>query len=189
MSLRTSGARSAAAVAVSALLGSGVAAQTGGGYDLRWNSMDGGAATCTAGSYVLRGTVAQPEAGNSSGGNYALRGGFWQGATSTSTDVPPDATDGTGALVFRLHPNAPNPFTAATALAFNLEREAEAQLQVYDLAGRLVRTVLARRLGAGRHQVMWDGRDDEGRRAAHGIYFVRLRAGAMEARRKVVLVP
>jgi len=55
-------------------------AQTGGGYDLAWNSIDGGGATfSTGGGYSLGGTIGQADAGTSSGGAYALSGGFWAG--------------------------------------------------------------------------------------------------------------
>ena len=55
-------------------------AQTGGGYDLTWNSIDGGGATfSTGGGYSLGATVGQADAGAASGGVYTLSGGFWAG--------------------------------------------------------------------------------------------------------------
>jgi hypothetical protein len=64
------------------LLLTGVAlAQTGGGYDLTWNSIDGGGYMfSTGGGYSLGGTMGQPDAGLLSGGGYTLAGGFWGGA-------------------------------------------------------------------------------------------------------------
>jgi len=54
-------------------------ALSGGGYDLTWNTYDGGGATFSAGgSFELGGTAGQPEAGEHSGGSYSLGGGFWQ---------------------------------------------------------------------------------------------------------------
>lgn len=59
-------------------------AQTGGGYDLTWNSIDGGGAMLsTGGGYELGGTIGQPDAGMLSGGGYMLVGGFWGGVTSS----------------------------------------------------------------------------------------------------------
>ncbi len=53
-------------------------AQSGGGYDLTWNSIDGGGAMfSTGGTYSLGGTIGQPDAGMMSGGSYSLIGGFW----------------------------------------------------------------------------------------------------------------
>jgi len=56
-------------------------AQSGGGYDLTWNTVDGGgAAFSSGGDYTLGGTIGQPDAGTMSGGDYTLTGGFWPGA-------------------------------------------------------------------------------------------------------------
>jgi len=53
-------------------------AQSGGGYNLTWNTFDGGGATfSTGGTYSLGGTIGQPDAGSLSGGSYTLNGGFW----------------------------------------------------------------------------------------------------------------
>jgi hypothetical protein len=69
-----------ALLALFLLAGAAVHAQTGGGYDLTWNTLDGGGATFSAGGdYQLGGTLGQPEAGQLSGGGYALSGGFWVG--------------------------------------------------------------------------------------------------------------
>jgi hypothetical protein len=54
-------------------------AQTGGGYDLTWSTIDGGGGTSTGGSYSLSGTAGQPDAGTLTGGSYTLAGGFWTG--------------------------------------------------------------------------------------------------------------
>lgn len=63
------------------LIGSSVLAQSGGGYDLTWNTVDSGGYTfSTGGSYSLGGTVGQADAGVLTGGSYTLVGGFWGGA-------------------------------------------------------------------------------------------------------------
>ena len=60
-------------------------AQSGGGYNLEWNTVDGGGATfATGGNYNLGGSVGQPDAGTLAGGNYILAGGFWHGGTVVS---------------------------------------------------------------------------------------------------------
>jgi hypothetical protein len=63
------------------LIGSSALAQSGGGYDLTWNTVDGGGYTfSTGGNYSLGGTVGQADAGVLTGGSYTLVGGFWMGA-------------------------------------------------------------------------------------------------------------
>lgn len=51
--------------------------QTGGQYDLSWNTIDGGGGVSSGGQYILRGTIGQPDAGYMAGGDYELVGGFW----------------------------------------------------------------------------------------------------------------
>jgi hypothetical protein len=63
-----------------------VLAQTGGGYDLSWGTVDGGGGIVSGSGYTLIGTTGQPDASASlSGGGYTLTGGFWPGAISGST--------------------------------------------------------------------------------------------------------
>jgi uncharacterized membrane protein len=62
------------------------AAQSGGGYDLTWNTTDGGGTFATGGNYSLGGTIGQADAGALAGGGYTLIGGFW-GATNTGGNV------------------------------------------------------------------------------------------------------
>jgi hypothetical protein len=65
------------------------AAQTGGGYDLTWNTIDGGGATFSAGGgYQLGGTAGQPDAGRQSGAGYTLTGGFWGGVAQYYIYLP-----------------------------------------------------------------------------------------------------
>ncbi len=57
-----------------------VLAQSGGGYDLSWGTIDGGGYTFSSGGdYTLGGTIGQPDAGLLTGGDYTLGGGFWCG--------------------------------------------------------------------------------------------------------------
>jgi hypothetical protein len=70
------------------LLSSVALAQSGGGYDLTWSTIDGGGATWSeGGGYALGGTVGQPDAGVLSGGGYTLAGGFWPGGAAARYGV------------------------------------------------------------------------------------------------------
>src|SRR5262245_7503165 len=59
--------------------GSSAYAQSGGAYDLSWNTLDSAGGTCVNGSFNLSGTVGQPDAATARGGSFTLAGGFWQG--------------------------------------------------------------------------------------------------------------
>jgi len=60
-------------------------AQTGGGYDLTWSTVDNGGGASSGGAYSLGGTIGQPDAGAMNGGVYTLVGGFWGGGVSGAT--------------------------------------------------------------------------------------------------------
>ncbi|HDR00260.1 MAG TPA: hypothetical protein ENN51_08275 [candidate division WOR-3 bacterium] len=82
---------------------------------------------------------------------------------------------------------APSPFNRTTTVHYNLARDAEVLLRVYDASGRQVRTLENGRLRAGSRHATWDGRDDAGRRVAHGVYFVRLDTPGRQVKVKTVL--
>ena len=81
----------------------------------------------------------------------------------------------------------PNPFGDATSVVFLLPQPETVRLEVYDVTGRLVRTLTDRTLGAGEHRIAWDGRADDGQRVGTGVYFYRFEAGDVRETRKLVL--
>lgn len=82
----------------------------------------------------------------------------------------------------------PNPTSGGTTISFALGQEGPVRLDVYDVRGTRVRTVLAEVLGAGTHQARWDGRDDAGRRVGAGVYVVRFAANGVVAHTKAILM-
>ncbi len=114
-------------------------------------------------------------------GSYTLR--LAQGVSGVGDEVPealPTTTRFVGAT--------PNPFNPQTVIAFNLVAPGACRVALHDLQGRLVRTLVAGELGAGRHERTWDGLDDGGRRVASGVYVARLVAGEQADLLKVTLV-
>jgi len=88
---------------------------------------------------------------------------------------------------FELFPAAPNPAHDAIAVRYAVPRTSDVQVQVFDPAGRLVRTLRAGDVAPGSHVLSWDGRDARGRRLPSGVYFLRMRAGDFVADRRVTL--
>jgi len=82
--------------------------------------------------------------------------------------------------VFTLHQNAPNPFNPATSIPFSLAGSGSVRLVIHDALGRTVRTLVNGPRAAGKHTVVWDGRDDSGREVSSGVYICRMRAGTFE---------
>ncbi len=86
-----------------------------------------------------------------------------------------------------LHQNVPNPFNPSTTISYELESQGQVELQVFDLAGRLVRTLYRGSEAAGMHEKVWMGRDKTGRIVATGVYFYRLHAGDEVETRRMLL--
>jgi hypothetical protein len=83
---------------------------------------------------------------------------------------------------------SPNPFRSVTRLSFSLSKSSGVELDVYDVCGRKVTTLLTGRLEAGKHDAEWDCKDLQGRPVGSGIYFYRLRAGEHVTEGKMVLL-
>jgi hypothetical protein len=110
--------------------------------------------------------------------------------------LPYDPADAVGvgdiagsALAFALHQNSPNPVGGAvTRISFAVPRATAASLRVFDVTGRLVRTLLDGSVDAGVHTLDWNGRNADNREVAAGVYFYRLQADGREATRKMVML-
>jgi hypothetical protein len=87
-----------------------------------------------------------------------------------------------------LYPNHPNPFVRSTAISFVLPERGAVELSIYDVRGRLVRSVTRGTSDAGLHAVVWDGRDERGGLAGSGVYFYRLRVGERSLTRVMTLL-
>ncbi len=116
------------------------------------------------------------------GGNAAT----YQRPLRCRIDIEPTGEPPITQLAFA--PCYPNPFTGGTQMSLALPEPRHVQLRVYNVAGRLVRTVADEPYDAGPHLLEWDGTDGSGNRVASGIYFVRLTAGSDTRTRKAVLL-
>ena len=88
----------------------------------------------------------------------------------------------------RLLANVPNPFNPSTEVHFELQLAGRARVAIYAMDGRLVRTLVDDALGAGPHHRVWDGRDDTGRQASSGAYYLRLETADAVDHRKMMLL-
>jgi len=104
--------------------------------------------------------------------------------------TPIDPGEGNGAPLAvsksHLYPAIPNPFQPRTTIAFDARGRENVRLVVYDPAGRAVRTLWSG-FAEGRHDVTWDGRDDQRRALPSGVYFIRLATGSGNETRVVTL--
>ncbi len=93
----------------------------------------------------------------------------YSGATGTADEVRPDEV--------ALLPNYPNPFNPSTTIEYTLDAAQDVQLDVFNLLGRRVRTLVSGPQQAGRYTLNWDATDSHGKRLPSGVYLARLEAG------------
>jgi trimeric autotransporter adhesin len=94
----------------------------------------------------------------------------------------------TSAYALVLEQNHPNPFNPSTTISFTLPERTRVKLAVYDVQGKLVRTLVDAMLSEGRQERTWDGRDTSGKPVASGVYFYRLETTDRTLTRKMLLL-
>jgi hypothetical protein len=82
----------------------------------------------------------------------------------------------------------PNPFNPTTTIGYTMVADGFAEIVIYDIRGRLIRTLVSGYATEGFNQVTWDGRNDAGSRVASGVYLYQLRTGSMVETKKMVMV-
>jgi hypothetical protein len=89
---------------------------------------------------------------------------------------------------FQLFSSYPNPFSALTTLRFTLPSPSAVRLEIYNLLGQIVRTLVDEWRPSGEYRILWDGRDDNGRHLPGGVYLYRFDAGAFHQTGKFILL-
>ncbi|NQV17307.1 MAG: T9SS type A sorting domain-containing protein [Armatimonadetes bacterium] len=86
--------------------------------------------------------------------------------------------------------NYPNPFNPSTTISFNISRKdaKHAKIEIYNIKGQKIKTLLAGNLEKGTHSVIWNGMDSNNKPVASGIYFYKLSAGKETAMKKMLLL-
>ena len=97
-------------------------------------------------------------------------------------------TDAEAPSAFRLAQNYPNPFNPMTTIRFDMKEKGLVTLKIYDVSGRLVRTLADGVRDAGAYSIPWDGRNNIGSEVASGIYFYKMETAGFLATKKLVLL-
>ncbi|MFL3051317.1 MAG: FlgD immunoglobulin-like domain containing protein [Candidatus Neomarinimicrobiota bacterium] len=89
---------------------------------------------------------------------------------------------------YALKPNFPNPFNPSTTIPYELPEVSSIKIDIYDLVGKRIRTLVNNNMEAGFHTCVWDGKNDKGEKNAAGVYIVSMKTGSMFQTRKIVLL-
>ena len=102
----------------------------------------------------------------------------------TSVEIETDSP----ARVPRLTNVVPNPFRYTTRVEYTMPRTGHVTIRVYDVRGRLVKTLVNQSVVEGTHLTSWDAQDEWGSTVSSGIYFIRMIAQGQQAVRKALLL-
>jgi len=112
--------------------------------------------------------------------------------TGVATEIDAEALSPKASLpkAFGLLQNYPNPFNPSTTIAYDIPegKEVFVRLNVYNIRGQLVRTLVNETMSEGSYKIQWDGKDNNGRYASSGVYFYRIQAGEFNKIRKMVIL-
>jgi hypothetical protein len=104
-----------------------------------------------------------------------------------SVDIDDDF-DGVLHYSFELSQNYPNPFNPVTTIEYNLPRRSSVRIDIYNLLGQRVRTLVDREESAGSHTTTWDGTNAAGEAVSTGVYFYRFQAGDRVEMKKMLML-
>jgi hypothetical protein len=91
-------------------------------------------------------------------------------------------------LITKLHGNYPNPFNPSTTIRFDLAKDSDVTLQIFNLKGQLVKTLVQEKISIGVHTVEWNGDDNADRSVASGVYLYKLQADTHLSVKKCILL-
>jgi hypothetical protein len=109
-----------------------------------------------------------------------------QAAWETVTDIKEDITTLPSSI--ELYQNYPNPFNASTTISYNLPRDSQVVVKIFDLLGRELATLINSYQLAGHNSVVWDGLNDEGADISSGVFFYSLSVDGMHSYKKMLLL-
>jgi len=89
---------------------------------------------------------------------------------------------------FELSQNVPNPFNPTTEIRFSVSKQTHVSLEIYNLMGQKIATLMDAKKYPGRYAISWDGKNRNGCAVSSGVYFYRLQAGDFNATMKMLLI-
>ncbi len=89
---------------------------------------------------------------------------------------------------FALEQNYPNPFNPSTTISYDLPQISQVRIEIFNMLGQLVKTLIDKQQEAGSYQTIWDGQDENGHRVSSGIYFYKIVASEQIKTKKMILI-
>lgn len=102
--------------------------------------------------------------------------------------TPVSNEDGISPVITQLGANYPNPFNPTTTISFSLKESGPVTINIYNILGQKVKTLLSAKTQAGHHNLIWNGKDDNNLNVASGVYFYKMQSREYTNTRKMILM-
>ena len=102
--------------------------------------------------------------------------------------MPVSSDDNVNPVITELRGNYPNPFNPTTTIAYSVKESGPVQIDIYNLSGQKVRTLVNSNMSAGNHTVVWNGKDSSSRSVGSGVYFFKMQAGKYTSTKKMIMM-
>jgi hypothetical protein len=156
-------------------------------YNFPWYVIASSGGSSSFGSHAMKfASVGQVSADNAQSVNYKIFSGYISSPAPKPVDVQEE--ENLRPHSFELFQNYPNPFNPTTSIKFSLLKSGHVILDIYNILGRRVLTLVNEELPAGYKLVTWDGKDNSGNEVASGVYFYKLKAGDFSETKKMILM-
>ena len=158
-------------------------------YIMREDAFSEGGGKSGSSSFVLYDIAGQSVTGISASANYIESGGllFFDMIPVVGIDES-QLSHSLLPSVYSLSQNYPNPTTGLTSIRYGLPNDSYVDIRIYDISGRVVRTLVAATQPASYYIINWDGKDDEGKILPAGIYFLQLESNSYRAVKGLTLI-
>ena len=87
-----------------------------------------------------------------------------------------------------LHGNYPNPFNPETTISFSVKDKGHVKVDIYNVKGQLVKTLVNGNMNSGKYDIVWNGRDNAGNAVSSGVYFYKMNAGKYSSTKKMIMM-
>lgn len=157
-------------------------AQSGTNYQIKKSVIDQGGAPSQSDNYKVADAIGQPSpVGEATSTNYVIFSGFLGGGVSIPTALG-EIYNSNIPIEFQLHQNYPNPFNPSTKIKFDLPKPETVKIEVYNIIGQKIGTLLNKSMPAGYHEVEFNGQN-----MSSGIYLYWIEAGEWNDVKKMLL--
>ena len=105
------------------------------------------------------------------------------------TDLADSSDSNINAIIPVLQQNYPNPFNPTTTISFTIPEISEnTEISIYNIKGQKVKTLLNDKLEAGKHSLIWNGKDKNEKPITSGIFFYKIKSGTFSATKKMIML-